>query len=74
VKILTEKEAKGERKEEEEETFGRFYLIPYILLLVSIILFIFMPIILVKLQPSTWVPILLVALVIFLVSLSMLRE
>jgi len=71
---LAEKEEKREKREEEEEAFGKFYLFPYILLLVSIILFICMPIILIKLQPSIWIPILLVALVIFLISLSMLRE
>jgi len=71
VNSLAEKS--GEKSEEEKEP-SKAYLFPYILLSISIIVFICTPAMLIKLQPSVWVPILLVNIVVFLIAQSLLKE
>ncbi|MHA1581484.1 MAG: hypothetical protein ACTSYM_03130 [Candidatus Baldrarchaeia archaeon] len=68
---MTEKkvEKNGEGKER-----SKAYLFPYVLYGISIIVFICTPAMLIKFQPSVWVPILLVNIVVFLIVQSLLKE
>ncbi|MHA1722223.1 MAG: hypothetical protein ACTSXW_04000 [Candidatus Baldrarchaeia archaeon] len=59
---------------EEEKVRGKAYFLPYILYGISIIVFICTPLMLIKLQPSIWVPILLANIVVFLIAQSLLKE
>lgn len=67
---LTEKDL----EKEEEKVRGKAYFLPYILYGISMIIFICTPLMLIKLQPSIWVPILLANVVIFLIAQSLLKE
>ena len=67
---MTEK--KVEKSEGKERS--KAYLFPYVLYGISIIVFICTPVMLIKLQPSVWVPILLVNIVVFLIAQSLLKE
>jgi len=71
VNLLAEK--KVEKSEEGKER-SKAYLFPYVLYGISIIVFICTPAMLIKLQPSVWVPILLVNVVVFLIAQSLLKE
>lgn len=67
---LTEKDL----EKEEEKVRGKAYFLPYILYGISMIIFICTPLMLIKLQPSIWVPILLANVVMFLIAQSLLKE
>lgn len=70
VNSLTEKGA----EKEEEKVRGKAYFLPYILCGVSLIIFVCTPLMLIKLQPSIWVPILLANILVFLIAQSLLKE
>jgi len=66
-------EKKVEKNGEEKER-SKAYLFPYVLYGISIIVFICTPAMLIKFQPSVWVLILLVNLIVFLIAQTLLKE